>query len=71
MYSSYMIKYLWNVCYIFYYMICRKGVVTYNHIMELREKLDKMLMTKGLIAEEKGTHTNFNVLDVDVSCINS
>ena len=30
------------------------GVVLYNHVMDLQEALDKMLTTKGLIAEEKG-----------------
>ena len=50
------------------YIIFRNGVVTYNHIMELREKLDKMLKTKGLIAEEKGISCS-NVIDVIISCI--
>ena len=46
---------LYLTCYIY-----RNGVVTYNHIMELREKLDKMLKIKGLIAEEKGIVTSCN-----------
>ena len=41
---------------------CSNGIVTYNHVMELREKLDKMVTTKGLTAEEKGTH--FSILAI-------